>query len=387
MRHVIFRSLFVCAAMRFTDEVLIAILMKMRRPGGCKLTPQEWKTLAGTEVTDKKEADGTLADLKGTEMWFQASYSWSVVAMAQVIRSVHSARLAKVPLYIWQAEDHLTNRPFNVSLRDASLYVLHHANMNDTGRLPGLGMVHVGMAVRITTTQEASIVPVDFTGVVVDVVLNENDRHSASEHFRSASEHTSSLIRLQNLPEAIIVKLDKCDTDLLPLSACALHEATGASSACAACYPLRGHYAVKPRMSEAFTVDITVPKEVGGVKTWVTVNLKAKRRQLAMTILNASTLHTLQGATCEPGLIFHWCFPRRLSMEMRWLAVYVALSRVPSLKQLRSIGLTAKTATPIRQIIEQGPPTGIVNRFAQLFEAKIQETMSAAVAAMEELGW
>ena len=74
-------------------------------------------------------------------------------------------------------------------------------------------------------------------------------------------------------------------------------------------------------------------------------------------------------------------------MEMRWLAVYVALSRVPSLKQLRSIGLTAKTATAIRQIIEQGPPTGIVNRFAQLFEAKIQETMSAAVAAMEELGW
>ena len=74
-------------------------------------------------------------------------------------------------------------------------------------------------------------------------------------------------------------------------------------------------------------------------------------------------------------------------MEMRWLAVYVALSRVPSLKQLRSIGLTAKVATPIRQIIEQGPPEGLVNRFAQLFDSKIEETMQAAVAAMEKLGW
>jgi len=72
---------------------------------------------------------------------------------------------------------------------------------------------------------------------------------------------------------------------------------------------------------------------------------------------------------------------------MKWLAVYVALSRVPSLKQLRSIGLTAKVATPIRQIIENGPPKGLVDRFAELFGSKIEETTRAAVAAMEELGW
>ena len=80
----------------------------------------------------------------------------------------------------------------------------------------------------------------------------------------------------------------------------------------------------------------------------------------------------------------HW---NSLLMEMKWLAVYVALSRVPSLKQLRSIGLTAKVATPIRQIIEKGPPKGLVDRFAELFDSKIEETMRAAVAAMEELGW
>ena len=260
------------------------------------------------------------------------------------------------------------------------IQVLHHANMNDTGRLPAFGMVHVGMAVRITTTQETSIVPVDITGIVVDLILDDED-------VRNLSEHPAGFIKLRKLPKAIMVKLDKFDEDLLPCSACSLHEISGASPSCKACHPMRGHYVLKPRMSPAFSVTIQVHQGAAGAKRWEEVHLKVKRRQLAVTILNASTLHTLQGATCEPGLIFHWTFPRRLSMEMRWLAVYVALSRVPSLKQLRSIGLTAKTATPIRQIIEQGPPTGIVNRFAQLFEAKIQETMSAAVAAMEELGW
>ena len=280
--------------MRFKDDVLVSILAKMRQPGGCKLTPQEWKSLADTEVTSDD-------DLKGTELWYQASYSWSVVAMAQVIRSVYSARHAQAPLYIWQAEDYFTNRPFDIELPVASKHVLHHANMNDTGRLPAFGMIHVGMAVRITTTQEASIVPVDITGIVVDLTLHDED-------LRSAAEHTGSLIRLRHLPQAIVVKLDKCDKDLMPSSACSLHENSGANSSCAACHPLRGHYVVTPRVSAAFKVPITVSRNVGGSQQWYTADVTVKRKQLAVTVLNASTLHTLQGATCEPGLIFHWCF-------------------------------------------------------------------------------
>ena len=34
------------------------------------------------------------------------------------------------------------------------------------------------------------------------------------------------------------------------------------------------------------------------------------------------------------------CFPRRLGLEMKWLAVYVALSRVPSLKQLQDFRIS-----------------------------------------------
>ena len=63
-----------------------------------------------------------------------------------------------------------------------------------------------------------------------------------------------------------------------------------------------------------------------------------QRRQLPLTIKTASTLHTLQGATAQPGLIFHWRFPRFFSEELRWLATYVVLSRPPSFQQLISIG-------------------------------------------------
>ena len=58
----------------------------------------------------------------------------------------------------------------------------------------------------------------------------------------------------------------------------------------------------------------------------------------ALTIKTASALHTLQGATAQPGLIFHWRFPRFFSEELRWLATYVVLSRPPSFQQLISIG-------------------------------------------------
>ena len=68
---------------------------------------------------------------------------------------------------------------------------------------------------------------------------------------------------------------------------------------------------------------------------------------------------------------------------MKWLAVYVALSRTPSLAQLRSVGLSPA----VRKTIEAGPPAGLVTRFALLFDEKIENTAAAAQATMEELGW
>ena len=102
-----------------------------------------------------------------------------------------------------------------------------------------------------------------------------------------------------------------------------------------------------------------------------------------MTIRTASTIHTLQGVTADPGLIFHWKFPRFFSEELRWLATYVALSRPPSLAQLISVGVPDN----LRDIIESGPPQGILSRFNDMFQEKEEMTHLRAAEVMRELGW
>ena len=105
-----------------------------------------------------------------------------------------------------------------------------------------------------------------------------------------------------------------------------------------------------------------------------------------LTIKPASTLQTLQGTTAEPGLIFHWRFPRFFCEELRWLATCVALSRPPSLAQLISVGIPAGQAS-LRGIIEGGPPEGILSRFATMFQECEEETARRAAELLRDLGW
>ena len=69
--------------------------------------------------------------------------------------------------------------------------------------------------------------------------------------------------------------------------------------------------------------------------------------------------------------------------ELRWLATYVALSRPPSLAQLISVGLPDE----LRNIIEGGPPEGILSKFNDMFKEKEEATHLKAAEVMRELGW
>jgi len=91
--------------MRFTDKTLIEILRKMRTPGGVKLSAAEWKALQATNV------DGDVSRLIDTQEYYQAAYTWSIVSMAQSIRSVLSARVARATLFVVQACDECNNLP------------------------------------------------------------------------------------------------------------------------------------------------------------------------------------------------------------------------------------------------------------------------------------
>ena len=141
-------------------------------------------------------------------------------------------------------------------------------------------------------------------------------------------------------------------------------------------YP--GIVVVKPfQTQKAWAIDVSFPGEAGARQA------KVVRTQVPVTTVKASTLNVLQGATADPGLILHWVFPRLLRRDMRWLAIYVALSRVRRLKSLRSIGLSKD----IRTIMENGPPDTLPTQFQMLFCEKEAQTALDANAAMVGLGW
>ena len=107
------------------------------------------------------------------------------------------------------------------------------------------------------------------------------------------------------------------------------------------------------------------------------------RVQLPILPEQACPLYGLQGTTANPGLWAHWHMPARMDQELKWLLVYVMLSRVRSLDCLVSSCLNDK----IRPIIESGPPQVLVGNFHKLFGEKIKATRRAARDAREKLGW
>ena len=82
-----------------------------------------------------------------------------------------------------------------------------------------------------------------------------------------------------------------------------------------------------------------------------------------------------------PGLIYHFRTPRRISAVMKWISTYMALSRVQSLKQLRSIGMMPA----IRELIDNGPPEGFLPRFLMIFGEKTTQTADEIEKAMTEM--
>ena len=209
----------------------------------------------------------------------------------------------------------MLNRPQNARLTDAYLaeQIASIPNMNNTGRLPAIAMIHLGMTIRLTNTVEAPEAVTDSTGEVVGIDLDPEEPNGATEPA-SAADGIRILCKLPT----VTVKLHNVTTEFLPPIPCALHATDGPCRQCANCDFRAGCVAVQPELCcRSFPVVVQDP---GSDASYT---LQVKRRQLPMTIRTASTINTLQGVTATPGLIFHWKFPRFFSAELRWLATYV----------------------------------------------------------------
>ena len=199
----------------------------------------------------------------------------------------------------------------------------------------------------------AAHAPVDTTGDVQHIELHPIDR------ARWMQQTYEPIFILHHAPTVLVqIHEDESDTGL------------GA-----------GIVAVEAIQCQPFTLDVELADE--RCSRARSLKVRAIREQIPLTIATASTLYTLQGTTATPGLIYHFRTPRRISALMKWISTYMALSRVQSRKQLRSIGMTAA----IKDLINGGPPAGFLTRFLMIFGEKISETADEVDKAMAELGW
>ena len=195
--------------------------------------------------------------------------------------------------------------------------VLRHPNINDTGRLPSFCLFHIGQTIRFTQTVEAGLVSVDQTGVIVGIDFDEREPVENKEALNLLDR---PVVLLRHLPVAVYVKLARDEDDprrlsFLPDKPCDRHGASGADAGCPACEIGSDIVAVAPlKNRSAWSLHL---KSLDAA-------VKVKRRQLPFVCASGSTEHVLQGSTCDPGLLFHWKFPRRMGWDMRWLAVYHA---------------------------------------------------------------
>ena len=134
-------------------------------------------------------------------------------------------------------------------------------------------------------------------------------------------------------PLAIYVALDKVDIEFIPPTVCPGHQVTGFDGVCPECQSHPGLVQVCPQKKKWHYTDTE-----SGYATSV------ERTQLPIMPEKACPLYGLQGTTTDPGLIGHFAMPRRLDTDIKWLIVYVMLSRVRSLDRLASLASTTRSA-------------------------------------------
>jgi hypothetical protein len=258
----------------------------------------------------------------------------------------------------------LMQRASKESLHEELLQI---PSISTTKRLPGVVLWHQGMRMRFTTTlqQPFAVQDVECTVVGFEPAYEDKRTQTAAYAQHCRGEHVCDL-----MPKAIYVKIDECDCHFLPPPPCSMHRLTGLDSSCLNCISAvqPGIFAVKPvTRTFRYYYDSKVPSKY----------IKVQRRQFPLMPALAMPLYSMQGTTADPGMVAYWFFPQRCSPTVKWLIVYVMLSRPRSLATLKSVGLTSK----VRDLIEQGPPTELVATFHKLFDAKIKETKALAARA------
>ena len=298
-------------------------------------------------------------------------YFWSAsVAAFMLVRQ--PAREARQTLFYVQAADQAKAIIPETNSAQFCKRLLRIPGIQKTNRFPPVVLFRLRMRVRLMTAIQQPFAVQDVTGNIVGFNPDPDDS-TTQARLNSPATSRAEELSYRFMPRAIYVKLDDCELKLLPPAHCPEHSQR--DSECSRCTRAGqpGVMAVRP-IPPTFKHFYSADDKTKYV--WVS------RRQIPLMPAHAVPLYSMQSTTADPGLVAYWFFPQRCSDTIRWLIVYVKLSRPRPLAIFKSANLTKQ----IRDIIEQGPPEDLVANFDKLFHDKIEETGELARQAARAHG-
>ena len=138
--------------------------------------------------------------------------------MACYSRAMASARQHQKTLFFCQAVDFSEK----VGQRDVDVYkrMLAVPSVAHTSRLPGMGLLHIGMRVRLTMRVLPPWAVQDAMGTVMEIDASPLDK----QRFASSDDsHLAAEMRFEELPLGVYVKLHDCKREFLPPTPCQQH--------------------------------------------------------------------------------------------------------------------------------------------------------------------
>jgi len=290
------------------------------------------------------------------------SIYWENISRSIVERTHRDAKKLDVPLYCLQAADQRASYKNKKHDDIVTHSVLTVPNIHNTGKLPGILLVHIGMIVRLSDVMAPRLGLVkDKLGKVLSVVLHErdqmrlNDLPAGYRLFVPKFMAKGIWVQLQNY------KRSPLSAHIMPD---AEHQRRGEETAEDKADQLMADSAVFIELHNAsFKCDVNI----NGTHETVEV----LRWQFPLIHGMLRTAYAAQGLTLHGGVVVDLRRAGGLGDDDWWLAIYVMLSRARQLTNLILVGFTEQVEDLLRRV----PPTRLI-WVTEMLEQRAQITLA-----------
>ena len=290
------------------------------------------------------------------------SIYWDNISRSIVERTHRDAKKLNVPLYCLRAADQRAaykNKEHDNSVTHSLLTI---PNIHNTGKLPGILLVHIGMSVRLSDVMAPKLGLVkDKLGKVLSVVLDERDQTRLNELSAGYQLFVPTF-----MAKGIWVQVKNYKR--APLSAHIMPDDEAEDKA----EETEEDKANQAMAEAAVFIELqhaTFKAEVNINKTQETVEVLRWQFPLVHGMLR--TAYAAQGMTLQGGVVVDLRRAGGLSNDDWWLAIYVMLSRAQKLRNLILMGFTDQ----VEELLRRGPPTRLIS-VTETLEERAKRTLA-----------